>query len=411
MCGSYVPRNGYEVLKERFLMHPSSRVKLMSTFGLLLSIVVSLAFFGFMRGTSQASGTFKSSTRSESTAVATTSKCGSWQNVPVRYPPLWSGNYGFVGVAAIAPNNVWAVGDYIEHWDGSKWSKVNPRIGLNGIAVVSANNNWAVGGTNGSSVDGVSHTGGNAVIEHWNGSKWSPVPGANLGSISSYLNAITAISANNIWAVGKDDNGTLIEHWNGFNWSAVPSPSRNSQYDELTSISAVSANDIWTVGSPPVGYSPVISSQPTLIEHWNGVQWSIVSSPNPLAFNSLIGVTAISTNNVWAVGEAYENNGGESIIEHWNGVQWSLTSSTVGDALYATTAVSANNVWAVGFGSNGALTEHWTGSSWNVVKSPNLPGSWLLAVAQVPGTNTLWAVGSDWPPMSDYSNMITEFYC
>jgi hypothetical protein len=46
----------------------------------------------------------------------------------------------------------------------------------------------------------------------------------------------------------------------------------------------------------------------TLTEHWNGSQWSIVSSPNSGKYsNELYGVVAVSANNIWAAG--YNDNG------------------------------------------------------------------------------------------------------
>ena len=369
----------------------SSRVKLVSAFGLVLTVVASLTFFGASRGISHASGTFQQSfIQAESNVTTTTSSCESWQPVPVQYPPMYSGNYGFDGVAAIAPNNVWAVGDFTEHWDGTRWSKVAGG-GLNGIAALSANNIWAVGGV--ANVDGASW--GKALIKHWNGTRWGIVPGANLGSIASQLNAVAAISTNNIWAVGGDSNGTLIEHWNGSIWSIVTNPTMNLPNNELTSISALSANDIWTVGGT-VWFPAGIQHQ--IIEHWNGKVWSIIPSPNPSVYTNPTGVTAISANNVWAVGD-----GG---IEHWNGKEWSIVPNPAGGTLEAVTAISANNIWAVG-----TLAEHWNGSSWSIANTGISGSEWdpVWAVAKVPHTNTLWAVGTYW--MGDYSNPLTEFYC
>ncbi len=41
----------------------------------------------------------------------------------------------------------------------------------------------------------------------------------------------------------------------------------------------------------------------TLIEHWDGSSWSIVSSPNPAGVNDLSAVTAVpGTSDAWAVG-------------------------------------------------------------------------------------------------------------
>src|SRR5204862_547524 len=103
------------------------------------------------------------------------------------------------------------------------------------------------------------------------------------GSRSSYLSGVAAVSANDIWAVG----GSLIEHWDGSNWSVVPSPSPSAGYSNLYGVAAVSANDVWAVGSS--GYDPF----QTLTEHWNGRSWSVVPSPNPGIYSQLNGVAAV----------------------------------------------------------------------------------------------------------------------
>jgi hypothetical protein len=65
------------------------------------------------------------------------------------------------------------------------------------------------------------------------------------------------------------------------------------------SVVAISADDVWAVGWTGGNSGPI-----TLIEHWNGSTWSVVPSPNPSATdNHLWGVTALATNNVWAVGD------------------------------------------------------------------------------------------------------------
>src|SRR5947209_14875409 len=62
-------------------------------------------------------------------------------------------------------------------------------------------------------------------------------------------------------------------------WTVIPSPNQGTRDNELVGIAAVSANDIWSVGSFNVG--PYANSLRTLTEHWNGTSWSIVPSPNP----------------------------------------------------------------------------------------------------------------------------------
>src|SRR5690242_3634233 len=62
-------------------------------------------------------------------------------------------------------------------------------------------------------------------------------------------------------------------------WSVVPSPNPNGP-GNLNAVAAVSAHDIWAVG----GFNnQATGAQQTLIEHWNGTIWQIVASPNPSA--------------------------------------------------------------------------------------------------------------------------------
>src|SRR6185312_8595690 len=109
---------------------------------------------------------------------------------------------------------------------------------------------------------------------------WSIVKSPNVPPTSNDdLYGVAAISANDVWAVGEYIQGstgyTLIEQWNGTNWSIVSSPNLGTS-DGLDSVAAISANDIWAVGTS--GASQNIQ---TLIEHWNGSKWSTVASPHP----------------------------------------------------------------------------------------------------------------------------------
>src|SRR5579863_1157819 len=195
-----------------------------------------------------------------------------------------------------------------------KWSIVNsPSPGsmdiLYGITAISPQNVWAVGRT----VDkqGFNHV----LIEHWNGTQWSHVGSPDPYSTANYLLAIAAVSANDVWAVGGTSSVPLIEHWNGTVWSIIPNPGTGA----LNGVSVLSSTDIWAVGS----------NGRTLTEHWNGTQWSIVKSPNPGKYgNGLAAVTIISSSDVWAVGDAATTQFGEvSLIEHWNGTQWKVVKN------------------------------------------------------------------------------------
>lgn len=257
----------------------------------------------------------------------------------------------------------------IEHWDGKQWSIIpSPNVGMGdnvlyGLTALSTENIWAVGHFD-PSFD-ANHVPkhwppSQAIIEHWNGSQWSLVSSPGLGASDNMgLSAVTAISTNNVWAVGSIliNHGqpqltrTLIEHWNGSRWSVVPSVNPGPDYNRLQQVSAISANDVWAVGN--VGNN---KSGSVLIEHWDGSRWSVVVGANGGTGDSFLnGVAAISADNVWAVGYFYDaqdpNYVYHTLIEHWNGRQWTIFSSPglAGDnSLNGVAAVSKNKVLAVG---------------------------------------------------------------
>src|SRR5690242_523500 len=56
------------------------------------------------------------------------------------------------------------------------------------------------------------------------GLSWRVIPSPNLGTAGNNLNAIAVVSSGDVWAVGSSGGQTLIEHWNGTSWSMVSSP-------------------------------------------------------------------------------------------------------------------------------------------------------------------------------------------
>jgi hypothetical protein len=61
------------------------------------------------------------------------------------------------------------------------------------------------------------------------------------------LNAVSAVSPTDIWAVGSQSSGPLIENFNGTSWSVVASPTVTG--GSLDGVSAASSNAVWAVGS------------------------------------------------------------------------------------------------------------------------------------------------------------------
>jgi hypothetical protein len=281
---------------------------------------------------------------------------------------------------------------------------------VNAASGSSASDIWAVGSAN-SARD--SH------VRHWNGSTWTAGPGATIPLPPSggrrlhttSLNAVTAIASNDVWAVGHAAFAdfsvhALIEHWNGSGWQLVNGPTSTGSV--FNGISALASNNVWAVGS-----TGGISGQATLAARWNGSTWTTIPTPNANTINALRAVTAIAPNDVWAVGSSIKSTTDgvsqyRTLIEHWNGSAWSVVSSpnvsSGSNELTGVAAHGANDVWAVGYRIDASgdipiaktLWMHWDGTRWSTVSSPNVGTSDnLLAGAIAPaGTTDVWAWGS-----------------
>jgi hypothetical protein len=310
------------------------------------------------------------------------------------------------------------------HWDGSAWSIVpSPNVGssfnhLFSVAAASSNNVWAVGASSNNNV--LFQT----LIEHWDGAQWSTIASPLAPGTSSYLYGIAAVAANDIWAVGYIQVGfsaqqPLTLHWDGISWSLVLSPSTApTNKDTLWAVTALSADDVWATGS---SVDAVSGDYRTLIEHWNGSAWSIVSSPNPSGsiYNFLWGITAASPNDIWVMGRSYTGNSYPGLIEHWDGSAWSIVPSPSDQfytELYGGSAQSSADVWAVGrqgggFSNNLTLIEHWNGSAWSAVPHPEPAGSTESYLYRVAGAspNDLWAVGAYLKNDTIYQTLIERY--
>src|SRR5262249_17299211 len=136
------------------------------------------------------------------------------------------------------------------------------------------------------------------------------------------------VATDDIWAVGyyyDREFFTLVEHWDGVRWSVVTSPNADPRDNFLSGIVAISATDVWAIGHSSAG------PEQTLTLHWDGISWSVIPSPNGGTgknyANNLNGITAIATDDVWAVGEFGPYTGTQTLIIHWNGIDWALIPS------------------------------------------------------------------------------------
>jgi hypothetical protein len=208
------------------------------------------------------------------------------------------------------------------------------------------------------------------LIESWNGSDWSIVPSPNPSGGYNYLNGVSCISSTDCVAVGAyfdsaADRGlqTLVETWNGTEWSITPSPDQSSSDNELQSISCTRSTECIAVGW---GTS-------ALIESWNGTSWSIVPSPSA---GILLGVSCSRSTSCKAVGSRESSKPAKpelTVVDSWNGTTWSSNSSPnpgESNSLNSVSCASSVSCIAVGTyaygGPPGSLIESWNGTAWSV---------------------------------------------
>jgi hypothetical protein len=248
---------------------------------------------------------------------------------------------------------------------------------------------------------------------------WQRVASPSLNVNDNVLAGVSAASATDAWAVGTYypfGNGplaTLAEHFDGTRWSVYPLPNVGKQENTLLAVSMPSPGKAWAVGY----YVSGKFKQQTLIEHFDGVTWSVVPSVSPGAEqNILYGVSAVTDSDVWAVGGQEDSAGlWHTLTEHWDGSHWSVVPAVDpgvnGNQLYAVKAVAANDVYAVGQEAgagfpNHALIEHWDGNAWSVVPSPASPAATILPLGVEATASTLTLVGQHETDKAPYTTYV-----
>ncbi|MFN7997625.1 MAG: hypothetical protein U0Q18_28665 [Bryobacteraceae bacterium] len=221
---------------------------------------------------------------------------------------------------------------------------------------------------------------------------FSIIPSPSPNGRGNTLNAVTAVSSDDGWAVGfRNDNQlngarTLTEHWDGSAWTVVPSPNPGSTPacrgqntgNVLSAVAAVSRSSVWAVG-----FSFECSGmQKPMILHFNGSAWQAVPSPALLNSNAVLnGIAVVAPNNIYAAGFQPAANGAVlTLIEHFDGHAWSVMPSPnanhTGNVLTSISARAANDIWAVGdlVAPNTpvqTLALHFNGTAWSVVPTPS----------------------------------------
>ena len=253
------------------------------------------------------------------------------------------------------PDDVYAVGDsMVQHWDGTAWSAV-PGVRGGNIAGTGARDVW-VGG------DG---------LFHFDGTRWSGVPAFQGISIFD----LSTVAPGEVWAIAVREEGAVVERFDGV--SSTVMFHRTDADVFLTALQVVSDSDVWLVGSRP----PLVPSGTRGVAyHFDGSAWtSGLTSPAGLrAVDRTPGLGIV------AVGE----DGGivRLVTEPVPHVVDLRVGPTV--ALRATFGSSPADMWAVG---DAGTVLHYDGR--NTVSVPSGTTADLNDVWGT-GPSDVWAVGA-----------------
>ncbi len=291
-----------------------------------------------------------------------------------------------IAVSGVSADDYWAVGlrvidhgadqrNYAEHWDGTSWQPVHTPAAPGGsfndvftsVVALSTRNVWAVGWEQAPPIES------GPFAEHWNGKGWRamqmPVP---QGVRDTEVWDVDATSPSRVWAVGSAGQVSvtqpLVELWNGNRWTIQPPPSHGVPRNaSLHAVSAVSANDVWAVGTKRVAGKPL-----PYAEHFDGTAWTVVNVPLPPGQSEavLTDVAAASATDVWAVGATTAGRS-HPVIERWDGSGWSVVRAHMPNndfAPYSAAAVNAHDVWVLGSSAaDQPRFDHWDGTAFHPV--------------------------------------------
>lgn len=244
----------------------------------------------------------------------------------------WGTNSVF-GVAAIADNDVWTVGEAgnVWHYDGVSWTQHSGsgRWGtqtLIGISAVATNDVWL--------------NGGGGHVWHYNGSTWTQHSGTGKWNTSN-SGYIYARAANDVWLAGGNGN---VWHYDGTTWTEHLAAGKWGAI-QILRFDSTAANNVWLVGDSGN------------VWQYDGTDWTQHSGAGLWANANMQSVSARAANDVWVTGF-----GGH--VWHYNGSTWTQHDGTgkwgnvnVRDV----NALAANNVWISTFGQG---TWRYDGTDW-----------------------------------------------
>lgn len=174
-------------------------------------------------------------------------------------------------------------------------------------------------------------------------------------------------------------------------WQKETTPTTDVQ-NGLRDATAFSPDDVWAVGQ-----SYDNGTDHSMLIHWDGTAWKRVTGPAQDRFTA-DSVSGVYGNAVWVAGSCvYDSGDGEkACAARWNGSEWSAPVRLPGDGAALTIhAIALDNVWVGGSAGGGApYYAHYNGTTWSQVTAPSPGGSQSeISDLAAGGPNDVWAAG------------------
>jgi hypothetical protein len=320
-------------------------------------------------------------------------------------------------VGAASARNVWVFGgfpgDYLR-LDGNRWSigqlpgvskKSGAVILIDAAKVFNGTDVWAFGAR--VSASGVA----TPYAAHYSGGNWSRVTVPDLPG-GALMTAVAAVSSRDIWAVETSLSDLSSPPSAAVRSAAVRSAAVRSAVArsavvaspaERMAVARLAVARLAVARRRAAASDSAAASQVVL--HWTAkTRWQdAAKQPNLAATDQLVSAVAEPNGDVWFGGSANNTgNGSTPLTAEWNGSSWSVSdlpvrASSAEWQLIDMTPDGSGGIWALAQDSNSAAERIWHlhGASWSQVRPAFGKHPWaLVALALVPRTRTVWAVGA-----------------
>jgi hypothetical protein len=186
-------------------------------------------------------------------------------------------------VKRFAPDDIWTFstsdgGLEVARWDGTRWRRMTPQLPeqlqVKDVTGTSPDDIWISGSDMRLGAPG-DRTSPDGILAHWNGDSWERIP------INANVIDLASVAKNDVWALFDGE----VMHWDGRVWSPasvpeIPMPDSVDGEDPqnpLSDITALAANNVWAVGTVTTYLccdQRIYHRE--VVMHWDGHTWNLL---------------------------------------------------------------------------------------------------------------------------------------